>query len=241
MRAELVLSRVCRVRGAHRPAPTLFHYPGLSARPWYERTEATFCDWVPQLEAATPAITQEYLRIRESGRPSDYESESSDHDNGLHAGGQEWHWASLIDRGHQVPEMWDKCPVTATALTAIPGLCVGSMPFAFAFFSTLRGGCRIAPHTSPCNLRIRVHLPLLVPEPASCGMRVAGETRHWEPGKALIFDDSFEHEVWNDGGDDRVVLLFDLWHQDLLGEEKSAIQKMFGKVEELRDNRVGQS
>ena len=80
------------------------------------------------------------------------------------------------------------------------------MPFAFAFFSTLRPSSRIAPHHAPANLRIRVHLPLLVPEPERCGIRVAGEARTWTPGEALVFDDAFEHEVWNEGDGERVVL-----------------------------------
>ena len=73
------------------------------------------------------------------------------------------------------------------------------MPFSFAFFSTMRAQSRIAPHNAPVNLRVRVHLPLLVPEPERCGIRVAGEARVWTPGEALAFDDAFEHEVWNDG------------------------------------------
>ena len=39
--------------------------------------------------------------------------------------------------------------------------------------------------------------------------------RHWEEGKVLVFDDSFEHEAWNDSEAPRVVLIFDIWHPDL--------------------------
>ena len=57
------------------------------------------------------------------------------------------------------------------------------------------------------------------------------------PGEALVFDDSFEHEVWNDGKQERVVLLLDLWHPDLQQDEISAIQSMFSKVEEMQQAR----
>uniref|UniRef100_A0A7S0L7B5 Aspartyl/asparaginy/proline hydroxylase domain-containing protein n=1 Tax=Coccolithus braarudii TaxID=221442 RepID=A0A7S0L7B5_9EUKA len=235
-RAQLALSRICRVPGATRPAPTLFHYPGLTARAWHERDDAPFVAWVKQLEAATPAITEEYLRLRESGRPSDYAPEESDHGGGLHEGG-EWDWQSFIDRGRVQHDVWQRCPVTAAALSAVPRLCLGSMPFAFAFFSTLRSRSRILAHHSPCNLRVRVHLPLLVPEPESCGIRVGDEVRRWNPGEALIFDDAFEHEVWNDGDEDRVVLLFDLWHWELTDTEVESIQAMFDEVDERREAR----
>lgn len=239
-RAQLFASRVLRVPGTFRPAPSLFFYPGLTSRPWWRRDDIP---GLAALEAATPAITQEYLALRDSETgelpPSDYELESSDHGDGLHRGGSEWHWASLIDRGRRRPDMWERCPRTAAALEAMPGLCEGAMPFAFAFFSTLRGDCRIAAHTAPANLRVRVHLPLLVPEPHSCGMRVGEESRTWTPGEALVFDDAYEHEVWNDGKQERVVLLLDLWHPDLQHGEISAIQSMFSKVEEMQQARQG--
>ena len=193
--------------------------------------------WVSQLEAATPAITEEYLALRASGAPSDYEAEATDHDKALHRGADEWHWSTLIDRGQRRPDMWQRCPRTVAALEAVPGLCEGDMPFAFAFFSTLKPQCRIAAHTSPCNLRVRVHLPLLVPEPEACGIRVAGLTRRWTPGECLIFDDAFEHEVWNEGTQERAVLLFDLWHWELTPDEIAAIEAMFRKVEEKREAR----
>mmetsp|Transcript_22759 Transcript_22759/g.52152 ORF Transcript_22759/g.52152 Transcript_22759/m.52152 type:complete len:109 (+) Transcript_22759:901-1227(+) len=59
------------------------------------------------------------------------------------------------------------------------------------------------PHCGPMNLRLRIHLPLLVPRNsegnlnASCGIRVGGQVREWEEGKAIVLDDAYEHEVWN--------------------------------------------
>jgi hypothetical protein len=65
-------------------------------------------------------------------------------------------------------------------------------PFSYAFFSTLAPGAKIAAHTGPCNLRIRCHLPLIVPE-GDCGMTVGGKTVKWEEGSPLFFDDCYEH------------------------------------------------
>ena len=236
--AELVLGRLCHVAGARRPRPSLFVYPGLTAKPWHDATSAPFASWLPALEAATPAIRDEYLAVRAENLPSDYDVDEGDHASGLHRGG-DWHWASFIARGERREPMWERCPQTAAALAGVPGLMEG-MPFAFAFFSTLQPGARIAAHTSPCNLRVRVHLPLVVPPAdgtdgaARCAMRVADETRPWEPGRALIFDDAFEHEVFNDTAAERAVLLFDVWHPELTADEIAAIQAMFDEVERRR-------
>lgn len=240
MRANLFPSRVLRVRGAQRPSPSLFHYPGLSAQPWHERSASPFSAWVGALEEAAPHITREYKAMRETALPSHYEPQASEHGAELHSGG-EWHWATFIDRGRAQQKMWDLCPFTAEALRAVPNLCLGDMPFSFAFFSTLPPGGRIKPHHSPCNLRVRVHLPLIVPESQECGIRVGKESRRWEEGKCLIFDDSFEHEVWNDSDQPRAILLFDLWHWELTEDEKSAIQEMFREVEGMRDARHAKS
>src|SRR6202012_5515982 len=63
------------------------------------------------------------------------------------------------------------------------------------FFSILDPATKIPPHTGVTNTRLTVHLPLIVPP--DCGFRVGGTTRKFEPGKAWVFDDTIEHEVWN--------------------------------------------
>ena len=80
-------------------------------------------------------------------------------------------------------------------------------------FSALGGGAHLKPHCGSTNCRLTAHLPLLVPEGGS-SIRVGEETRHYEEGKLMIFDDSYEHEVWQRGAADstRVVLLIRFWH-----------------------------
>ena len=165
------MQRVCTVPGSRRPSPSLFSYPGLTARPWHSRDFAAFEPWVRQLEAATPAITAEYLALRESNAPSDYEPESAD--GGLHDGPVEWHWSTLIDRGKRRDDMWARCPHTAAALQAVPGLCQGDMPFAFAFFGSAALPHRAAPRRATCACAC---CPAGA-RPEQCGIRVAGETR----------------------------------------------------------------
>ena len=105
--------------------------------------------------------------------------------------------------------VWDhpnclRCPVTAAVLRAVPGLTTG-------FFSILGPGKRLPAHHGPYRGVLRHHLALIVPEPAeACGIRVGDQTRHWTEGRSLVFDDTYEHEAWNDTDGQRVVLFLDV-------------------------------
>ena len=84
-------------------------------------------------------------------------------------------------------------------------------------FSRLAPGTHLAAHCGPSNFRLRCHLGLLVPPGAT--IRVGGETRAWREGEVLVLDDAFEHEVWNDSGEPRVILIVDVWHPDFSDAE----------------------
>ncbi|CAK0869405.1 unnamed protein product [Prorocentrum cordatum] len=79
-------------------------------------------------------------------------------------------------------------------------------------FSALEPGARLRAHCGPSNLRLTCHLGLLVPPAGPCALRVGdGAARAWAPGRCVVFDDSYEHEVWNDTAERRVVLLVRFW------------------------------
>lgn len=88
-------------------------------------------------------------------------------------------------------------------------------------FSVMHPGTHVHAHTGPTNCRIRSHLGLVVPEGAR--LRVANVTQTWEEGKFIIFDDSFDHEVWHTGSSYRLVLIIDLWHPELTAEERRTL------------------
>ena len=77
-------------------------------------------------------------------------------------------------------------------------------------FSWLPGKTHILPHKGYTRMVLRCHLPLIVPDGELCRIRVGDEVRKWKEGELIIFDDSFEHEAWNDSKQDRVVLMFDI-------------------------------
>jgi aspartyl/asparaginyl beta-hydroxylase (cupin superfamily) len=100
----------------------------------------------------------------------------------------------------------------------------------------LRPGARIPPHHGVLNSRLICHLPLIVPD--RCGFRVGNETRAWEEGKLLVFDDSMEHEAWNDSDRDRVVLIFDVWRPELGEADRRAITTMFEAIDDYPGGRL---
>ena len=122
----------------------------------------------------------------------------------------------MADKNHQgrgprtvaALEAWPRCDLPRTAPTAM--------------FSLLDARTRIPPHTGVTNVRLVVHLPLIVPP--GCGFRVGAETRAWEPGKALVFDDTIEHEAWNDSDRLRAVLIIDIWNPFLTAAERDMVR-----------------
>jgi ornithine lipid ester-linked acyl 2-hydroxylase len=97
-----------------------------------------------------------------------------------------------------------RCPETTKLLKEIPGMKT-------AFFSILAPGKHLPPHCGPYKGVLRLHLGLLIPEPAEmCAIRVGSQVRHWQEGRAMIFDDTFEHEAWNRTDGVRVILFVDI-------------------------------
>jgi len=103
-------------------------------------------------------------------------------------------------------------------------------------FSALNPGSHIPPHTGPMNGIIRGHLALVAPE--GCYIRVGNDQRTWQEGKVLVFDDSFEHEVWNHSRGVRIVLFMNFWHPCLSPEEIGVLEKFRRAYEKSPLSRV---
>ena len=107
-----------------------------------------------------------------------------------------------------------RCPKTVELLSSM------ERGYDHAFFSTMAPSTHITPHHGPTNKKLRVHLPLIVPEGECCRLRVGDEMLIAKEGKCYVFDDSLHHEAWNDHPtQSRVVLIFDIWHPDLSKKE----------------------
>ena len=97
-----------------------------------------------------------------------------------------------------------KCPVTTSVLEQVPGLLT-------AFFSILHPKKHIPAHKGLFKGIIRSHLGLIIPgNNGECRMQLGKQTLYWQEGKAVVFDDTYRHEVWNDSDEIRVVLLIDI-------------------------------
>jgi aspartate beta-hydroxylase len=133
------------------------------------------------------------------------------------------------------------CPKTAAALAALPQVDVpGRGPT--AFFSILDARTTIPPHTGVTNTRLTVHLPLTVPP--GCRFRVGGETREVRAGTAWVFDDTIEHEAWNDSDMARAILIFDVWNPQLTPLERDLVRAttvVFAEYSEAEESGPGVS
>ena len=160
-------------------------------------------NWVWTLERSAPAIRRELdaiLRYRDQ-LPSIHEISP---DQRSITTDDRWKTYFLYGFGNRSEPNCARCPVTASVLSRIPGLTT-------AFFSILGPGKHIPRHRGVYKGLVRAHLGLKVPEPrTSCRMEIEGQTLRWREGEVIVFDDTFQHEVWNDSSEDRVVLLLDV-------------------------------
>ena len=114
--------------------------------------------------------------------------------------GEGWSVYGLFAGGHPIPGGCAHCPRTAEILTQLDGV-------GLAGFSRMAPGTHIAPHSGWAENEYRLHLGLVVPD--RCRLRVASETCAWREGECLIFDDTVEHEAWNDSSSIRGNLMVD--------------------------------
>jgi aspartyl/asparaginyl beta-hydroxylase (cupin superfamily) len=201
-------------------------YPFLPADEFFDDKHFP---WFAELSAATDAIRAElaelikdpgealrpYVRM-ESGVG---ENKWSGLDNSL-----DWGAIFLWEYGEPNRPVLDRCPETARVLESLPVSHIpGRAPS--AFFSMLKPHTRIPPHTGVTNTRAIIHLPLIVPD--GCSFRVGGEVRPWVVGKPFAFDDTIEHEAWNDSDQLRSVLIFDVWNPHLTEREREIIARYY--------------
>ena len=128
-----------------------------------------------------------------------------------------WKSLFLLGYGYRFDHNCALCPETTRVLEQIPDLNSG-------FFSILEAGAVIPPHHGVTKAILTCHLGLQVPEDLqNCAMRVDDQICHWKQGKSLVFDDTFQHEVWNRTTQDRVILLLQFkrpmdWRGRLVGD-----------------------
>ncbi len=210
-------------RKVYQQQPTDGHFPYLPAIEFFERD---LFDWFPRLEAATDEIARELLSLWHEGDDGFRPYVAFDPTQPVNQWAELNHsprwsaWFFWKDGARQEANC-ARCPATAALLDTLPLLDVpGKAPT--VMFSILEPRTRIPPHTGSANARTTVHLPLVLPE--GCGFRVGAETREWRIGEAWAFDDTIEHEAWNDSDKPRAILILDTWNPLLTEAERAAVR-----------------
>ena len=205
--------------------PLFFQYTQLPAIPFYPRE---MFPWFAELEAATDVIRSELesatAQLDQSFKPYiQYPTGAPVNQWAELNHSARWSTLFLWRDGVRQDEACAVCPKTAALLASLP---MAQQPgFApTAMFSRLDARTTIPAHTGSSNVRLITHLPLTLPGPAR--FRVGNETRHWRLGEAWVFDDTIEHEAWNDADEERVILIFDIWNPFLSEAERRLITEM---------------
>jgi aspartate beta-hydroxylase len=222
-RAEHALAALTGRKRIYLPQPTFLHVPRLATDEFYAREQFP---WLAEFEASTAEIRAEFERalLEDSAGAVPY----IDYPDGVPLDqwaalnkSRRWSAFFLWRDGQRIDAHADRCPRTASLLARAPTADVpGYAPT--AFFSILDKKSHIPAHCGVTNSRLIVHLPLVVP--GNCRFRVGSQTREWEVGKAWVFDDTIEHEAWNDSDVPRAILIFDTWHPGLTRGERELLR-----------------
>ena len=177
--------------------------------------------WVKHIEDNWMVIREELERVLEDHAALPNFQEISKDQVGI-TDDDRWKTFFLYGYGFKAKLTTEMCPGTAALMEQIPGMKT-------AMFSILSPRKHILDHRGPYKGVLRYHLGLIVPREAeACRIRVGDDVRHWEEGKSLIFDDTFNHEVWNDTDETRVVLFVDVLRP--LPAPESKINKLIVKA-----------
>jgi aspartate beta-hydroxylase len=223
-RVDACLDTLMGKRRVYHSQPTWMYFPGLPAIEFFDRS---LFPWLAPLEAASPEIRTELMRVLVSDRPG--LQPYIDFPDGLpidqfkelnHS--RKWSAYFLWNQSQPNAGHIARCPNTARTLEEVVPRCRVEGRAPTAFFSILDPNTRIPAHTGITNTRCTVHLPLIVPP--NCGFRVGSTTREWIPDQAWVFDDTIEHEAWNLSDTPRAVLIFDIWNPLLSPAERDMIQ-----------------
>lgn len=218
-RMELFIDATLGTRKIFRQEPSHFRYPELPAIEFYEREEFP---WLADLESATADMRAELAEVLAEGRGLiPYVNFAAARDQWAEINrSPRWSAFHFHQSGKRFDENCARCPRTVEAVDRIPQPRIeGMLPN--TMYSVLKPKTRIPPHTGPNNVRLVVHLPLVVPQ--GCGFRVGNQTRQWREGQAWVFDDTIEHEAWNESEEVRAILICDTWNPRLSTAERDLI------------------
>ncbi|XP_063114506.1 aspartyl/asparaginyl beta-hydroxylase isoform X4 [Cavia porcellus] len=193
---------------------SLYNVNGLKAQPWWTPSETGYTELVKFLERNWKLIRDEGLAVMDKAKGLFLPEDENLREKG------DWSQFTLWQQGRKNENACKGAPKTCTLLEKFPettGCRRGQIKY-----SVMHPGTHVWPHTGPTNCRLRMHLGLVIPQDG-CKIRCANETKMWEEGKVLIFDDSFEHEVWQDASSFRLIFIVDVWHPELTPQQRRSL------------------
>jgi len=205
---------------AEHQRPERFFLPALPPQAWFDGDDLP---WVKDIEAAFSDIAAEVeaALILDNATPYVGRHMAEHKQWSSLAGNRDWSAVHLYNGGKANQSLIEQFPKTLAILEAAPLCRVGDKPVEI-FFSLLKAGTHIVPHHGTSNSRLTVHVPIQVPD-GTCKLRVGEQTRVMEAGKVIAFDDSFDHEAYNNGDALRINLIFEAWHPALSKEEQEQL------------------
>lgn len=188
--------------------------------------ETASFDWLAGLRAQFPAIRAEAEKVLEGyqylrwSAPNLYQTSQA---------GCQGQRATFYLQVYEYPIPCNRarCPVASSATAAIPGLVTAGVYL-------LDAHSRILPHTGATNAVLRGHMGLICPP--GCYLRAGDEKREWAEGEFLVFDDTIEHEAWNETDQPRAILMFDFFPPHFAEPQRpAAIQALRSQFLGARD------
>jgi aspartyl/asparaginyl beta-hydroxylase (cupin superfamily) len=208
--------------------PSRLYFPGLEAKPWHDA--ANHAELAPVQSAFKDIRREAVSACKGEMDPAGGDRE----DRGLIY--KKWSTYTFHDLDPFIPtdgraaERFQRterkahyaaCPKTGAAARK------ADLPGQF-LFARLEPGGHVAPHTSEGNFVLNAHMGLVVPKDS--WLKVHGETRGWEEGRFIVFDDTFEHEAKNDSQEERIILWCLVWHPGLTAVERQVLKTVLDRL-----------
>lgn len=203
------------------------YVPGLTAKPFWDPGHF---DWCQNLANSYNSIKEEFLRVTQDQDRLQREGNNvwaGALSNDASSYGEGWRTLVLMNRGIWDPLNVKIFPVTATAIRDC------GIPATEVFFASMKPSSVIKKHSDFTNFVLTSHLAISIPESGKnkCRLTVGDDTRQWINGEVMVFDTSIMHDAVNESDDIRYILMLRVWHPELTGVERNALQFTFDCLE----------
>ena len=176
----------------------LSRYSLVGDTPTYD---IAYFPWLQPILAAVPEIRDEARTIlQHTAAIPPFRDFAPGHER-IAPSANDWRSFFFYGYGYPVAENLERCPIVAEAIKDVPGL-------VSAIYSVVGPGAHIRRHRGVSKAIMTAHIGLIVPREAEkCRMDIDGNIVVWSEGAVTVIDDTYEHEVWNDTDETRVLLL----------------------------------